>query len=168
MRRVALLAAVVQTFLGVRRHHCEASQDARHVWPASIGLRVRLCHNLGDNRGEVEAPCSGYFSFIAVKRWVEYEDKEGYAARALVWQLCGPDDPHGNKKGNNRRLNKGVKPDACDSKRCFTISPLPVRLAFAGWGLSLLARPERKERQQQETRHASQSSWSVLALPLSP
>ena len=44
----------------------------------------------------------GLVSFVAVERWVKFTDKEGKEARRLVWQLFGPDDPHGNKKGHNQ------------------------------------------------------------------
>ena len=45
---------------------------------------------------------SPLISFVVVERWVSFTDAAGQPSRRLIWQLLGPDDPHGNKKAHNQ------------------------------------------------------------------
>ena len=57
---------------------------------------------LAEGERAVIVSCS-LISFVVVERWITFTDSgTGHSRRGLVWQLLGPDDPHGNKKAHNQ------------------------------------------------------------------
>ena len=85
--------------LWLRRHVVMHDQ---HMGGNAGRYRQTVGCELEDGEQQVVINCCGLVSLVATLRWVTFEAANGDQTRRVVWQLLGPDDPHGNKKGRNQ------------------------------------------------------------------